>query len=69
MNYKIGEFLFGISYGVLTEYENKKIGQRLAKAFALNAHGLGYYVTAGVFYNPKSAHIMLKHGSICFSHI
>ncbi|KAL4507071.1 hypothetical protein ABPG72_001864 [Tetrahymena utriculariae] len=69
LNFQKGEFLMGINYGVRSEYENQKIGQNLAKLFIINALGLGFSITAGVFYNPKSAHVISKQNGQYYCHL
>ncbi|KAL4460465.1 hypothetical protein ABPG74_000216 [Tetrahymena malaccensis] len=69
LNFQKGEFLMGINYGVRSDYENQKIGQNLAKLFIINALGLGYSITAGVFYNPKSAHVISKQNGQYYSYL
>ncbi|EAS06870.1 hypothetical protein TTHERM_00725890 (macronuclear) [Tetrahymena thermophila SB210] len=69
LNFQKGEFLMGINYGVRSEYENQKIGQNLAKIFIINALGQGFSITAGVFYNPKSAHVISKQNGQIYSYL
>ncbi|KAL4460467.1 hypothetical protein ABPG74_000218 [Tetrahymena malaccensis] len=69
LNFYKGEVLVGINFGVRLEYEDQKIGQNLAKLFIVNAQSLGYSMTSGIAYNPKSAYVISRQNHSYFSYL
>ncbi|KAL4460469.1 hypothetical protein ABPG74_000220 [Tetrahymena malaccensis] len=69
LNFCKGEVLVGINFGVRLGYEDLKIGQNLVKYFIANAQALGYSMTSGIAYNPKSAYVISKQNHQCFNYI
>ncbi|EAR97797.1 hypothetical protein TTHERM_00954190 (macronuclear) [Tetrahymena thermophila SB210] len=63
------ESLMIMNFGVRQGYENLKIGSNLIYLFSLNAKRLGYYLAAGLVYNPKSAHVFYKQNYQLFGQL